>query len=755
MADKKKKYRRAKKNDLLMPHVADDALKQPPLEELSIEEQRARDAVAELFRDLFGDNAGDNAQKAPALMTAQADEDVPDKDGEVGDDTEAQTDVVEEEEDLSPEAQEDTYTGEEDAASEQPLLVEELNVPISLKEQLESSGEDFRLLLDMEYEKELGDAIGFERIRAYHERNINGKKSTRSRNEEEGNEYDRPNQNAEIAIARRYKRAHSRWAVRLALSVVFFALILCYEHGPWMATLFGGAVDGSRYPVPYILVGIQLLVFDTVLCYRPLWEGVRHMLRFSPVDHSAHVGVLLITFIYHILLLFVPHTQAPTLLLSPAALCLVILSATELLNSYREALAFWVISRRQQKYAMLPRVSVGSEQQSARVRLYEDADRGNVWYLRPIGFVRNYFANTARHVSRHRHLGAHFLLILALGTALALFAFAGGAAGARVLGFALVATLLCAPVISAILTSLPLFFSGVFSLKRKAAIIGELPLEKGGIGDTLVLPDNELFLAMERERFRLLDLCDAHRVTVLLRALLEKLQSPLAASFAVDSDSRLSTAELTLSHIGDEGVCADFSRIACRVALGTEEYMVERGMSFKPIADSAERPLYVAVDDRVCAVFYVHYTLSADLEPLLRDLRRAGLKVAVRSKDPCVREDVFEQLLGGSAAQIAVQKPSVNELELRTERVDATVVALHSCKQLARAVVVCRRISRVGVWGKLLQLLCVCSGAVLAALLTFFDLLVPGVVITLWILFWCGVYALLSYFYLRPQTEDI
>ena len=43
----------------------------------------------------------------------------------------------------------------------------------------------------------------------------------------------------------------------------------------------------------------------------------------------------------------------------------------------------------------------------------------------------------------------------------------------------------------------------------------------------------------------------------------------------------------------------------------------------------------------------------------------------------------------------------------------------------------------------------------LAALLTFFDLLLPGVVITLWILFWCGVYALLSYFYLRPQTEDI
>ena len=747
MADKKRKYRRAKKNDLLMPHVADDALKPSAPEELSLEEQRARDTVAELCRDLFGDNA----QQATALMTAQAQA----TDAEAGDYPEEEVEVEQEAEELPDETQEeDTYADEEDAASEQPLPVGDPDEPLSLKEQLESSGEDFRLLLDMEYEKELGDAIGFERIRAYHERNINGKKSTRSSYEESG-EYERPNQSAEIAIARRYKRSHSRWAVRLALSVVFFALILCYENRTWMATLFGGAVDGSKYPVPYILVGLQLLVFDTVLCYRPLWEGVRHMLRFSPVDHSAHVGVLLITFFYHILLLFLPHTHAPTLLLSPAALCLVILSATELLNSYREALAFWVISRRQQKYAMLPRICVGAEQQSARVRLYEESDRADVWYLRPIGFVRNYFANTARHVSRHRSLGAHFLLILALGTALSLFAFAGGGDGAHVLGFSLMATLLCAPVISAILTSLPLFFSGVFTLKRKAAIIGELPLQKGSTGDVLVLPDNEIFLAMERERFRLLDLCDAHRVTVLLRALLEKIQSPLAASFAVDSDSRLSTAELTLSYIGSEGICADFPRMECRVALGTAEYMTERGMTFKPIQDSAERPLYVAVDDRVCAVFYVHYTLSADIEPLLKDLRRAGLKIAVRSKDPCVREDVFERLLRGRVGRIAVHKPCASELDLRTERVDATVVALHSCKQLARTVVVCRRVSRVGVWGKLLQFVSVCSGAVLATLLTFFDLLVSGAVITLWILFWCGVYALLSYFYLRPQTEDI
>ncbi len=747
----KKKYRRAKKNDVLMPHVADDA--QACEKELSSEAQRFQEAVDELCRDLFGEKA----KKAVAVATVQPPERTVKNEGEE-EEALAQKSVPaadEEENTLSVIEPGDTYADPSEVEDIPLSFDDETGKVLSFKEHLEQNSNDFRLLLDLEYEKELGDAIGFERIRSYHERNINSKKSSRNRNQEKRDEYDKPDQDAEIAIGRRYKKAHSRCMMRLVISFVLFIFTLLYENGNWMASIFGGPLDGAKYPVPYILIGIQILILNVALCYRSLWEGLRQILHFSPVDHSAHAGVLLITLLYHVVLLFVPHTACPVLLLSPAALCLLLLAVTELLNSYREALAFGVISRRQQKYTMLPRISVGSVQESARARLHKGANGGNVWYLRPISFVRNYFSNTACHASRHSNLGAHFLLILGGGAALGIFAFAGNAGAARVLGFAMVVTLLCAPVISAILSSLPLFFSAVFCLKGKAAIIGEIPLERKLSGDTLVLPDNEIFLSMERERFRLLGLCDVHRVTVLLRALLEKIQSPLAASFGVDADSRLSTAEVTLSHIGEEGVSADFAREGCRITLGTAEYMTARGMCFKPVADDNGRLLYVAMDGCVCAVFGVRYTLSADVEPLLNDLRRVGLKVAVRSKDPCVREDVFEQLLEGRVGKIAVRKPAVNELDLRTERVDATVVALHSCKQLARTIVVCCQVGRVGVWGKLLQLICALGGSALAVLLTFFDLLLPGALVTLWIFLWCGFYALLSYFYLRRPTEDI
>ena len=148
MAEKKKKYRRAKKNDLLMPHVADEAPAQAPDKELSEEAQRARDTVAALCRDLFGENA----KKAPVQEIVK---ELPEEDGIV-----EAVDETEQEEAPSTIEDGDTYADFGEVTRNPFAFAPQTDEVLPLKEQLESSGEDFRLLLDMEYEKELGDAIG-------------------------------------------------------------------------------------------------------------------------------------------------------------------------------------------------------------------------------------------------------------------------------------------------------------------------------------------------------------------------------------------------------------------------------------------------------------------------------------------------------------------------------------------------------------------------------------------------------------------
>jgi hypothetical protein len=115
---------------------------------------------------------------------------------------------------------------------------------------------------------------------------------------------------------------------------------------------------------------------------------------------------------------------------------------------------------------------------------------------------------------------------------------------------------------------------------------------------------------------------------------------------------------------------------------------------------------------------------------------------------------VFDSLfkLGGA---VTVQKPSAKELDLRTDRVDATVVAVGSSKEVARTLLCCRRICRVGTWGKLLQLLAVLVGGSLAALSAVVGYLPSALYVTLWGLLWSGSYALMSYFYLRRPMDDV
>ena len=733
---KNKKYRKAKGKDLLLPYVP-DAPGAAAGEQTSETKRRADRTVDQLIESLFGEKS----KRGSAAVMLRERESVPSE--------AVHSEPIEDVTELVAEVPE--HKAQIEVLDFEPLPATEL----SFKEEIEASAADFRLLLDMEYEQELGDAIGFERIRAYHEKHMNGHKSSRRRASRE-NEFESQAQDAEVR--RRYARERKRAIVRLAISAFLLLLMLLYENTALMTRLFNGPLDGARYPMPYVLIGLQLLLLDAWVCYRPLREGFARILRFSPADHSAHAAIVLVSAVYHVVILFLPIRHYPVLFLSPAALSITLLAASELLNVCREGLAFDVVSARRQKYAILPRICVGGEQSSARARLEKSGEDGTVWYLRPVGFVRNYFANTKAQGVGHANLGAHFLLIAAIGTVLALFFYAGGAIPSQATAMLMVVMLLCAPAISSLLTALPMFFCAAFCLRGRGAIIGEAPLEQCRGNDTLTLPDTDLFAAIQHDHFHLLDLCDAHRVTVLVRALLEKVQSPLATTFGVDPASRISTADLAITHIDACGVLAELHGGESRVAIGTAKYMQQRGFVL-PIGEEARavdvRRLLVAVDGRVCASFSVRYTPAADLQALFLALMRDGVRVTVRSKDPALREEVFAELFPQLPGKVLVQKPSVDELELRTDRVDSGVVSLGSCKELARTYMFCRRVRRAGLLGKIIQVLCVLCGGALAAFLTLRAQLLSAAWITLWMFLWCGIYAVTCYFYLRRPTDDI
>lgn len=632
---------------------------------------------------------------------------------------------------------------------------------VAFKRSMESSDEDFHLLMELDYENELGNAIGFEKIRDYHEIGVNGQEVVKRRRRKATDKREFETQGQDTVLRKIYTKQKREHVLRLCISLALTLLIFLYEGTNAFAAMFGGPFDGEAYPVSYIFIGIQLLVIAAFFSWQRLLTGFVRLIRFSPIDYSLCSVMLIVTLIYHVVLACMPHTGEPTLYLSPAAMSLVLLALADLLDWYRESLAFQVVSSRKQKYALIPRVSVGGKEGDARSRLEEGAGEKTVWYIRPVGFVRNYFANTKKRVAHSRTLGAQLLLIAAIGFSVGLYVLAAGGTAGDMLQSVFVTFLLCTPTTLLLITSLPMFLAACLRLGKRSAIVGEDPIYQCTRPTTLVMPDSETFASMHHERFELIEDCNITRVTVLVRALLEKLQSPLCESVSVERDLRMSPNDLTLTEIDEHGVSATTNDGKTNIMMGNMTYMQRYGIRVQPRAggdyeDIYRRLICVAVDQKVSALFLARYRLNDSMIDLLTELEEADVQVMVRTKDPGVSNALFERLLPDRKTPVLVMKPTANEMDLRTDRVDATIVALGSCKEAARTFVTCRRIRRAGRFGKIFQVLSVGTGALIAGLFALLrrSVVMSSILVSLYLLFWCAVHAVTSYFYLREKKDD-
>ena len=147
------------------------------------------------------------------------------------------------------------------------------------------------------------------------------------------------------------------------------------------------------------------------------------------------------------------------------------------------------------------------------------------------------------------------------------------------------------------------------------------------------------------------------------------------------------------------------------------------------------------------------YRFKPGVVELFCDMKRTGVPIAVRSKDPCVREEVLSALLREQGVFVKVIRPTVQEMEFRTNRVDATIVALDSATEAARAYVCCRLVSRASGVGKLLQTLSMVLGGVIAALLLMLGRAPSAFAVTMWLVAWCALYVIASYSLLEDRSS--
>lgn len=657
-----------------------------------------------------------------------------------------------------------------EGALPKPSIARRSAEQMAFKRALEGSDEEFELLVDLDYEDELGEAIGFEKILDYHERHINGKTDVdelRSRGardrartrEKKRTEYTTHAQ--DIGICKFYAKQRHRHLRNLAMTAVLFVLLLIYEQSSAVVSLFGATREGMKYSPLYIAVGLMLLLCGAFLLRRHLLGGLLQLVRLAPSDYSFSGVVVLVTVIYHVCLFFAPSSSEMSLCLSPAMGNLCLLATAGMFNWHREFSAFRVISSKQQKYALMSRISVGNREGNARLRLFEQEQQEQRLFVRPVGFVRNYFSNTEKKTDRQSAFGAELLIIAAICCAFALYSLTMGGSINGAWHTAFLTFLFTVPVVSVLGTALPMFCGTCLRLGRRGAIVGEGTVHASGGRKVLVLPDADCFKQMPHEQFELVRGCDVERATVYIRALLEKIESPLVDTVHVPKESRLLPDAITLTEVDEDGVAAVISgERKTPILMGSVSYLQKYGIRVRPKSDGRYEELCrhmicVAINNRLTALFIARYRLHDEMPRLVQLLEEEDLGLKIRSKDPGVHGEMLASLFADADVTPGVIKPLAAERDITADRVDATVVALGSAREVLKTYATCRRIRRAVKLGTLWQFASVLCGAVLSGVLVFFGKItaVPTFVLALNTFLWCGAHAVGSYFMLRDKED--
>ena len=221
----------------------------------------------------------------------------------------------------------------------------------------------------------------------------------------------------------------------------------------------------------------------------------------------------------------------------------------------------------------------------------------------------------------------------------------------------------------------------------------------------------------------------------------------------------LAEGKVELERMTEDGVIATLSDGSCVIA-GTAEFLQSRGVYVNPstkdrqLIESGEVSiLYLAFDGELGARFYVDYQPDPEFEAMSSMLSEDGFRVAVRTLDPGIRDEMIVHKCGHDTS-IHTVRATVRELTDKVSheaRVDSGLVCADDPRKmllLFRAIRNLRRLNRfvLRLYGGALLL-----NMIVAIVLTACSVVgyMPSLLVSLYMLVWLSTSVVLTALFLN------
>ena len=447
----------------------------------------------------------------------------------------------------------------------------------------------------------------------------------------DGGEYVLEDQKLEISAG--YKNEKRRTLVRLAASAAISILLFVYEMLSAGGIELPGMLSFREFPVSHILMSLQMLIVCALLSMKQLYVGLADLIGRRATPYSVSSAVVLANVIYSVIVAIVtPENYATYNFVGALAVTLAIGYEFLLLLSETHSFAVFA-SKKGQKYAFV--VDCSCDETSAG---------GISLAAASTEFNKNYFFRTRKRPTDYGYLWISIFAVM--GASVLVFAASlifAGVGDALKNGILLVNMAMPVGVLGAF--SFPIYRALVRALGNRGTMVGGAAVDEYSKTRFVTFCEEELFSSLKTTHLDLKPAGNENISDVLCKTslLLASMGGPMR-TMVESMQSDFVGKDVSVREVFDDGISAvaDGSDMLAGSAQFLRQHGVDvdESVDFNDVDESNE-VLYVSIDGRLAARYYLKYKADVEFIKLVNALGARGISVGIKTRNPAINSDII------------------------------------------------------------------------------------------------------------------
>ena len=504
----------------------------------------------------------------------------------------------------------------------------------------------------------------------------------------DGGEYVLENQRYEISAG--YKIEKKKTLIRLALGGIIALILLIYESLAAFGVTMPGMLDYSEFPVSHLMISLQGLFICILLSAKQLYIGAFDLVTRRATPYSVSAAMVILNVIYTVVLAVALPDTVQTFN-SIGAFSIVAAIAYEYLLLITEEHTFGIFSgKKGQKYAFVTEEGIDNDSEDKRSLFACSTE-----------FNKNYFLRMRKRSEDYKYLT--YLILSALGTFLLVFLVSLicklGVGDSMRNGIMVLNLSLPIGIFGAF--SYPIFRASIKALGNRGAFVGGGAIDEYSKTRFVTFAEEELFTSLKTAHVDLRPSGNENISEVLCKTsvLLSAIGGPMKKMVEV-MQSEVLDKNVVIDEIFDDGISARADGV--RMLAGSAQFLKTHGVEVDGSVtfhdnDESNEVLYVSIDGKLAARYYLKYKADTEFIKLVNELGARGISVGIRTKNPAVNSDVIARRCQGLKYKVyTIKAPAKNEddIEMRRTTTDSGIVSLGKSLSLAYPLLACCDLKR-------------------------------------------------------------